>query len=586
MNRLIEVLRELAAPSPYRYAVRVAGLALAYFLAARVGLEYAVINPVISTIWPASGIALAAVLLGGLRLLPAIFIGAFAVNYLIHGNMTVSAITGLGNLLEVLLGILLLRRVFDFDVRVSRLRDVVCLIVVAATLAPLPAALLGPLSLALFGSLTWPEFVRAFPAWWMGDSLGIVVVAPLILTWAARPALDWGSPRFWYVTMLLAFQFAVCYAVFGGFLLNDLGLSRVTYFVLPFAVWIALAHDIRFTALANAGLFAIAVSGTAHGTGPFAGVSVETDLVLLHIFLVVYSITTLLVAAVNGERNRAVADADNTADRFRSLSELSSDWYWEQDQNLRFTSISGSTKDRAGLSGTQSVGKTRFELPNEFESEEVRRRHEADLNAKRPFRDLALKRFRPDGEVHYALISGRPIFDSQGAFRGYRGVGREIGASGERRTPAASVPGHVHRLHHPRQILPDHRLEPRRGDDLRLYPRRGKRTLALRPDDSRARTPRRDGPHPDPAARRALLRRRQRKHYQERRHDHLQVAQHGAVECRWRAQWIHGDGGGRDRHDPGATRHPRKRGAFPRIDGDVLGLVLGTGRGIALFFPV
>ena len=80
MNRPIEALRELAVPSLYGYAPRVAGLALVYFLAARIGLEYAIINPVISTIWPASGIALAAVLLGGLRLLPAVFIGAFAVN--------------------------------------------------------------------------------------------------------------------------------------------------------------------------------------------------------------------------------------------------------------------------------------------------------------------------------------------------------------------------------------------------------------------------------------------------------------------------------------------------------------------------
>jgi diguanylate cyclase (GGDEF)-like protein/PAS domain S-box-containing protein len=428
MNQLLEALQELPAPSPYRYAVRLTGLALAYFVAARIGLEYAVTNPVISTVWPASGIALAVVLLGGLRLLPAVFIGAFAVNYSTHGAIAASAITGLGNSLEVLLGTLLLRRVLDFDVRVSRLRDVVCLIVAAATIAPLPAALLGPLSLALFGGLAWPEFIHAFRIWWMGDSLGIVVVAPLVLTWAARPALDWGSPRFWYVTVLLTIQLAACYAVFSGLLINDFGLSRVTYFVLPFAVWIALAHDIRFTALANAGLFAIAVWGTAHGAGPFAGVSVEIDLILLHIFLVVYSITTLLVAAVLGERNRAVRDADSNAQRFRSLSELSSDWYWEQDQNLRFTSISGSANDRAGLSGAQSIGKTRFELPNEFESEEVRRHHAADLSARRPFRDLVLKRFRPDGEVHYALISGQPIFDTHGAFMGYRGVGRDITA--------------------------------------------------------------------------------------------------------------------------------------------------------------
>ena len=58
MNQLVESLRKITAPSPYGYAVRIAGLALAYFLAARIGLEYAVTNPVVSTVWPAFGLAL------------------------------------------------------------------------------------------------------------------------------------------------------------------------------------------------------------------------------------------------------------------------------------------------------------------------------------------------------------------------------------------------------------------------------------------------------------------------------------------------------------------------------------------------
>jgi EAL domain len=100
MNQLVESLREITGLSPYGYAVRVAGLALAYFLAARVGLEYAVTNPVISTVWPASGIALAAVLLGALRLLPAVFIGAFALNYSIHGAI-IAAIIAMAHGLDV-----------------------------------------------------------------------------------------------------------------------------------------------------------------------------------------------------------------------------------------------------------------------------------------------------------------------------------------------------------------------------------------------------------------------------------------------------------------------------------------------------
>ena len=426
MNRLTEAPRKLAAASAYRYAVRIAGLALAYFLAARIGLEYAVIYPVISTIWPASGIALAAVLLGGLRLLPAVLIGAFAVNYSIQGSIPVSAITALGNSLEVLIGAVLLRRVLAFDLHVSRLRDVVFLIVVAATIAPLSAAVLGPLSLALFGGLAWSEFIHALRVWWMGDSLGIVIIAPLLLTWATRPALDWRSPRFWYVTALLAIQFAVCYAVFGGLLISDFGLGRATYFVLPFAVWIALAHDIRFTALANAGLFAIAVWGTVHGTGPFAGISVEIDLILLHIFLVVYSITTLLVATVNGERNRAVADADNSAKRFRRLSELTSDWYWEQDAELRFISVSSAIDQISGIPGSERTGKRRWEIENLLFDPANLEEHKRVLAERKAFSDFRYTRMRKDGELRHISITGAPLFGADGKFIGYRGIGKDI----------------------------------------------------------------------------------------------------------------------------------------------------------------
>ena len=109
MHQLTEALREIAIPALFRYAVCIVGLALAYFLAARIGIAYAVAYPVISTVWPASGIALAAILLGGVRLLPAVFIGAFAANFSIQETLIDSAIVGFGNSLEVLMGTLLLQ---------------------------------------------------------------------------------------------------------------------------------------------------------------------------------------------------------------------------------------------------------------------------------------------------------------------------------------------------------------------------------------------------------------------------------------------------------------------------------------------
>ncbi len=112
--------------------------------------------------------------------------------------------------------------------------------------------------------------------------------------------------------------------------------------------------------------------------------------------------------------------------RFRRLSALSSDWYWEQDENLRFVSLSGGMLKTVGASPEEYVGKTRWEDTAIGLSEAEWEQHKATLRAHLPFQDFEFGRQRPDGSVFYVSISGEPVFDPAGAFRGYRGVGRDI----------------------------------------------------------------------------------------------------------------------------------------------------------------
>ena len=133
--------------------------------------------------------------------------------------------------------------------------------------------------------------------------------------------------------------------------------------------------------------------------------------------------------------------------KFRSLLSLLTDWYWEQDENLRFSYVSDGYERQTGLKASDSIGKTRFDLPNVFESDEQRRRHEADVAARRPYRDLRLRRRTPEGELRFVSVSGVPVFDPDGHFRGYRGVGRDITAeeTAERNTQLlASIVEHTH----------------------------------------------------------------------------------------------------------------------------------------------
>jgi diguanylate cyclase (GGDEF)-like protein/PAS domain S-box-containing protein len=112
--------------------------------------------------------------------------------------------------------------------------------------------------------------------------------------------------------------------------------------------------------------------------------------------------------------------------RFRSLTALSSDWYWEQDENLCFIQMTLEIMDRTGISASNYIGKKRWELPALNMTEADWAAHRAVVEAHQPFHDLELCRLTGDGKLSYVLISGEPIFDAEGRFKGYRGIGKDI----------------------------------------------------------------------------------------------------------------------------------------------------------------
>jgi diguanylate cyclase (GGDEF)-like protein/PAS domain S-box-containing protein len=112
--------------------------------------------------------------------------------------------------------------------------------------------------------------------------------------------------------------------------------------------------------------------------------------------------------------------------RFRSLTELSSDMYWEQDDQYRFTSSSGSGPDWVIKGRSRAIGNKRWEVNYLNMTEKDWAAHIALLDARRPFHDLELCRFDDSGRKVWINVSGEPVFDESGAFKGYRGVGKDI----------------------------------------------------------------------------------------------------------------------------------------------------------------
>ena len=110
--------------------------------------------------------------------------------------------------------------------------------------------------------------------------------------------------------------------------------------------------------------------------------------------------------------------------RWRSLTQLSSDWYWVQDAELRFVRLEG--RAQGGMPDQKHLGLTRWELPHAQVSEAQWRAHRAKLEARQVFHDFEMQRPGLDGEVLWISVSGEPIFDSEGCFQGYRGLARDI----------------------------------------------------------------------------------------------------------------------------------------------------------------
>ncbi len=126
------------------------------------------------------------------------------------------------------------------------------------------------------------------------------------------------------------------------------------------------------------------------------------------------------------ERESLIAKISDNEERFRALTELSSDWYWEMDDQLRFTRLQRGVRGAINLDDADIIGKHRWDIPGELIQPSSWDEHRAALLARKPFRDVMFRRWMPDGSFVYSVTSGDPVYDAEGKFTGYRGIGKNI----------------------------------------------------------------------------------------------------------------------------------------------------------------
>src|SRR6059036_611302 len=173
-------LAQTIRSNPLGYAGKVLIVGFAYYLAARLGLRVALIERNVTPLWPPTGIAVVAFLLLGRSVWPGVSLAAFLVNLPITPNPLAAAATAAGNTLAPFAAAELLRAA-DFRKEIDRLRDAAA-IVAAALLGMLISATIGTWTLQLSDIITADRFASAWAVWWTGDAMGVLVVAPFLLS--------------------------------------------------------------------------------------------------------------------------------------------------------------------------------------------------------------------------------------------------------------------------------------------------------------------------------------------------------------------------------------------------------------------
>jgi PAS domain S-box-containing protein len=303
--------------------LKLAALAAVYVTAAKLGLELSVAHGVITPVWAPTGIAIAALFLFGTRLWPAVAVGAFVANATSDASIGVSTAIAIGNTLEAVVGAELLRRA-GVRPALDRIRDVLALIVLGAVVAPVISATNGVTVLWIADTIDAGSVDSEWLLWWVGDAMGALIVAPLILVWSTWPFGRLERARLIEAAVLVSALVCVSVFVFLA------GYWRYPHLIFPVVIWAALRFRQPGAVTASFLVTAIAIAGAVDGSIPFGDRS-DTEIVqILEGLLGTVAVSLLILGAVLEERARAVKQVAEAVASLQEAQHLAhvGNWDW------------------------------------------------------------------------------------------------------------------------------------------------------------------------------------------------------------------------------------------------------------------
>lgn len=347
-NNKIACYAANTTPSNLIIGLKQLGVATLYVLLGHVILNYFTNQGIVSAVWPGSGLALAVLLIGGKRYLLGIILGRLLINALSSGSLFWLVGATLASISEVLLGVWLLTR-NDKLLSITTLSDYLRLIAWGGGVASIIGAIIGVLTLILSGFIT-TDYVDNLLHWWMGDALGVVLVAPLILTWC-QIKTELTDKQQLEALLVIGISFILGQIIFLDWF-NDSLMVRSEAFIMFLPVtWVAIKLGVRATTFVLNMVAIQALSGAYLKIGYFANDIAATHLYNYWLYMLIMSVVGMALTTYVNELKQKELSLRKSESQLRLSQTSGGIGSWEVDLITNKLLWSDSCRTLIGLIG-------------------------------------------------------------------------------------------------------------------------------------------------------------------------------------------------------------------------------------------
>ncbi|HMG91202.1 MAG TPA: MASE1 domain-containing protein, partial [Chryseolinea sp.] len=310
----------------YNLDLKIIGVALLYYLSARLGYFFEFENTTALPAWPPSGIGFALIILLGRSAWPGITIGSLVANIMAYWNdpslpaqtiITISSMIAIGNTVEAVLGNYLVKIWIKDNYPFKNAKNAFRFLFVTLLMCSVGAGV-GTLSLFFNNALVTENLLRTGFSWWVGNVVGILLFTPIILAAARKFVLKFTSEKMMEVGIFFL-------SLIGIFLLLKVDYLRPTlehalpFLALPFLLWLAFRFELIVAIAGVLGVSLISIFITIKGGGPFVLANSYNSMLLLQIFIGVISISTIILSATVKERGEAQRKLEEFNENLESM---------------------------------------------------------------------------------------------------------------------------------------------------------------------------------------------------------------------------------------------------------------------------